>query len=178
MESGDRRKFPPALHCHKLSDISSSTSEDKAAAEIARCLKEPNYYVIHSTVKSLGVARAIELFNKTSKIQKQGGIATCDGDRKKSPGGVFLGLVKKEVTNKQKKLIFKRFRPKKKRSVTIKRNCNGVVSEDCGTNEELMETDQLPSSVSSGVKDRVKGDQFNDLETDLPDPGDYGITFC
>ena len=42
-----------------------------------------------------------------------------------------------------------------------------------------------PSSVTSGTliikvegNDRVKGDQSEDSETDLPDPGDYGITFC
>ena len=38
-----KRKFPVALPCRRLANITASTPEDRAAAEIARCLHEVTF---------------------------------------------------------------------------------------------------------------------------------------
>jgi phosphorylated adapter RNA export protein len=106
-ENGFNYNFDlPPMPCRKLRGISRHTAVIPAAKEIARCLNEYKYMLILSAVNVLGVNTAIDIFHQTAAIQLSGGEITADGDRKKTPGGVFLSLVKSTASEEECKQIF------------------------------------------------------------------------
>jgi len=59
-------------------------------------------------VEVLGRDLPMKLFKETQRIEKDGGMMIMNGQRRRTPGGVFLFLLKhsEEVPQDQKKLIF------------------------------------------------------------------------
>lgn len=59
-------------------------------------------------VSVVGTRKAIELFQETQRIEKDGGMMIVNGKRRRTPGGVFFFLLKhdNEVTSAQRKMIF------------------------------------------------------------------------
>ena len=45
-------------------------------------------------VDLVGTEVALELFNKTQTIEKDGGMMIMNGERRRTPGGVFLHLLR------------------------------------------------------------------------------------
>lgn len=80
-------------------------------------------------VKSLGRKKALEILYATEDIQERGGMLTSDGYRKRSPGGVYIQLVRKDDTilNCQRKNIFIEDFLKKKKQKQMKRHVKTVL---------------------------------------------------
>lgn len=66
-----------------------------------------NFHIVR-VVNTLGRDLPIKLFKETQKIESDGGMLIVNGMRRRTPGGVFLFLLKNcdEITSKQKKDIF------------------------------------------------------------------------
>ena len=98
-------------------------SDDAVGKEITRQLREPKDDIIQRCVKVLGKKKALELLYATEDIQTRGGMLTTEGNRKRSPGGVYLQLVKKDDTilNMQRSKIFIEDEIKKKAAKKLKR---------------------------------------------------------
>jgi hypothetical protein len=92
-----------------------NTSEDtkqtkkEAAAVIAAQLGEtdPNpCQTIERSVRVLGIETALTYLKRSLEIEEQGGIMLPDGSRRRTPGGVYFFLLRKEVEPKQRARIF------------------------------------------------------------------------
>lgn len=80
-----------------------------AAAAIAEKLGENDAIPlkqIDQIVEALGEDRALELLEQTMAIEESGGMLVADGSRRRSPGGVFFHLVRKELPREWKQRIF------------------------------------------------------------------------
>lgn len=75
-------------------EITEDDSEDKVADEIAYRLQEPKKDLIVRVVDVIGKKKAIELLGETATLEESGGVYTMDGSRRRTPGGVFLNLLK------------------------------------------------------------------------------------
>ncbi|XP_069749190.1 phosphorylated adapter RNA export protein [Narcine bancroftii] len=89
-------------------DITEDDTPDKISDEIAHRLREPKTALIHRVVKAIGKKKAIELLMETAEIEKNGGLMIVDGSRRRTPGGVYLQLLKNtpSITQDQLKEIF------------------------------------------------------------------------
>ncbi|XP_033886833.3 phosphorylated adapter RNA export protein-like [Acipenser ruthenus] len=89
-------------------EITEDDEEEKVTDEIAHRLREPKKDLLERVVKSIGKKKAIELLMETSEVEQSGGLLTIDGSRRRTPGGVYLNLLKNtpSITNKQKREIF------------------------------------------------------------------------
>ncbi|XP_007897546.1 phosphorylated adapter RNA export protein [Callorhinchus milii] len=89
-------------------EITEDDGSNKISEEIAYRLREPKADLIHRVVKSIGKRKAIELLMETSEVEQNGGILTMDGSRRRTPGGVYLNLLKNmpSITHDQIKEIF------------------------------------------------------------------------
>ncbi|CAH8853839.1 unnamed protein product [Trichobilharzia szidati] len=101
-------------------DVTFDSPPDRVAETIIRLLKEPNEDLIRRTVDILGVQRALEFYYLTEDVENSGGLYLMDGSRRRSPGGVYLNLIKHSysVKEEEKKIIFlidKQIRDKMKR---------------------------------------------------------------
>ncbi|KAK2858722.1 hypothetical protein Q5P01_003342 [Channa striata] len=75
-------------------EITEDDPEDKVADEIAYRLQEPKKDLIVRVVKAVGAKKAIELLGETATLEENGGVYTMDGSRRRTPGGVYLNLLK------------------------------------------------------------------------------------
>ena len=100
-----------------MDEDSSAESENKAdllGDELASKLSEPKMELMVGVVDLVGHEVAIELFNKTKDVEAKGGMMIKNGERRRTPGGVFLQLLRDmgadendpRVNNKQVKLFF------------------------------------------------------------------------
>ncbi|XP_078253126.1 phosphorylated adapter RNA export protein [Rhinoraja longicauda] len=89
-------------------DITEDDSPDKISEEIAHRLREPKTALIHRVVKAIGKKKAIELLTQTTEVEQNGGLMIVDGSRRRTPGGVYLQLLKStpSITQDQIKEIF------------------------------------------------------------------------
>jgi hypothetical protein len=84
-------------------------SREAAAAAIAEKLGETDatpLKQIDQIIEALGEARALELLEQTMQIEAQGGMTVANGSRRRSPGGVFFHLVRKDLSREWKQRIF------------------------------------------------------------------------
>ncbi|KAM3587745.1 uncharacterized protein V6R79_013168 [Siganus canaliculatus] len=89
-------------------EITEDDPDDKVADEIAYRLQEPKKDLIERVVEVVGKKKAIELLGETATLEETGGVYTMDGSRRRTPGGVYLNLLKNtpSITKAQIKKIF------------------------------------------------------------------------
>ncbi|XP_026128845.1 phosphorylated adapter RNA export protein [Carassius auratus] len=82
--------------------------EERVVEEIAHRLMEPKKDLIERVVRVIGKKKAIELLAETATIEQTGGLYTVDGSRRRTPGGVYLNLLKNtpSISDGQVKEIF------------------------------------------------------------------------
>jgi hypothetical protein len=69
--------------------------------EIAIRLEEPNRGLVYAMVQNLGPEAALSLYEEVMRIEAEGGMATNDGSRKRTPGGLFIYLAKGHLRGKE-----------------------------------------------------------------------------
>lgn len=89
-------------------EITEDDPDDKVVDEIAHRLQEPKKDLIERVVKVIGKKKSIELLGETATLEETGGVYTMDGSRRRTPGGVYLNLLKNtpSITKTQVKKIF------------------------------------------------------------------------
>uniref|UniRef100_UPI0037E7A981 phosphorylated adapter RNA export protein n=1 Tax=Semicossyphus pulcher TaxID=241346 RepID=UPI0037E7A981 len=89
-------------------EITEDDPEDKVVDEIAHRLQEPKKDLIERVVKIIGSKKAIELLGETATLEESGGVYTMDGSRRRTPGGVYLNLLKNtpSISKSQVRKIF------------------------------------------------------------------------
>lgn len=84
-------------------------SQEESVASIAEQLGEKDAIPlkqIGQIIEALGLERTMQLLAETLAIEAGGGLTTADGSRRRSPGGVFFNLVRKELSREWKQRIF------------------------------------------------------------------------
>ncbi len=76
------------------------------AERIAAHLEEPLVWLLANVIKVLGDARARDLLQQTLEIEAAGGMLTAAGDRRRTPGGVYLKLLKEQTSADEQTRIF------------------------------------------------------------------------
>lgn len=141
--------------------VSSACSNEEIAQDIAMKLYEEKDDLLLHAINTIGSEIPMKLFAETQKIELDGGMMTMDGYRRRTPGGVFLFLLKHctEITKEQKKIIFyddkKKFEKKRKNSHESKRD---------------QKVEQLKKSLSLTSGDRERKDSLSLLNPESSNP--------
>ncbi|KAK2704521.1 phosphorylated adapter RNA export protein-like isoform X2 [Artemia franciscana] len=100
-----------------------TTAENKneeVAKDIQTKLFENNYDLIENIVNTLGKEAAIRLYNETRDVEEMGGLKTVDNYRRRTSGGVFFFLVRKD-DNFPMNLVTEIFKPHNKKMASLKK---------------------------------------------------------
>ncbi|XP_067839156.1 phosphorylated adapter RNA export protein isoform X1 [Heptranchias perlo] len=174
-------------------DIKEDDSPNKISDEIAHRLREPKTDLVHRVVKAIGRKKAIELLIQTAEIEQNGGLMIVDGSRRRTPGGVYLQLLKNtpSITQDQLKEIFydenqreyncKKAAKKRRRHIIGKKmkqaikELNLQVDDDASRETFASDTNDALASVEDteevhmekptlDPEDAIELDNSNDLE--------------
>ncbi|XP_051161033.1 phosphorylated adapter RNA export protein [Leptopilina boulardi] len=85
-------------------NVNLESSDADVAADIAAKLSEHKDVLIRRIVDILGKEKAIDFFQKTKKIEQEGGMLIMNGSRRRTAGGVYLYLVKNDDHLPQEKI--------------------------------------------------------------------------
>ncbi|XP_018094107.1 phosphorylated adaptor for RNA export S homeolog isoform X1 [Xenopus laevis] len=171
-------------------EITEADSEDKVSDEIAYRLREPKKDLIVRIVKILGTKKAIELLMETAEVEQNGGLFIMNGTRRRTPGGVYLNLLKNtpSITSDQVKEIFclenqkeyesKKAAKKRRRHLIgkkMKEAIKGLNFQEhndtsretfaSDTNEALASLDDENTEMKADTEDAIEIDNAQDLET-------------
>ncbi|KAH8284969.1 hypothetical protein KR054_003348 [Drosophila jambulina] len=96
-----------ARHILDLKDVAGRDPSD-VATEMASKLYEEKDELLVRVVEVLGIDLPLELYKETQRIEADGGMMIKNGKRRRTPGGVFLFLLKhhNSISQEQQKSIF------------------------------------------------------------------------
>lgn len=101
-----RKKSSPKM----LPDLSVplESSEEEFGRDMATILEEDKCDLIVKVVSVIGKEASLNLFKITQKIEREGGMMTMNKHRRRTPGGIFLFLLKTsdKIDEDQKSEIF------------------------------------------------------------------------
>ncbi|XP_040271909.1 phosphorylated adapter RNA export protein [Bufo bufo] len=171
-------------------EITEADPQDKVTDEIAYRLHEPKKNLIERVVKTIGTKKAIELLIQTAEVEQNGGLLVLNGTRRRTPGGVYLTLLKStpSITSDQIKEIFyvenqKEYESKKaankrrhhllgKKMKEAIKGLNFQEHDDTSretfasdTNEALASLDDETTEMKAETEDAFEIDNSHDLET-------------
>ncbi|GJQ87878.1 putative PHAX RNA-binding domain protein [Trypoxylus dichotomus] len=89
-------------------NTSVENTEEEIARDLANKLCEEKEELIYKIVKVAGKEKVIEVFHEVKRIEKEGGMLVMNQSRRRTPGGVFLFLIKHDsnLSAEQHSLIF------------------------------------------------------------------------
>ncbi|XP_063540255.1 phosphorylated adapter RNA export protein isoform X1 [Cydia strobilella] len=76
-----------------------ATSEDPIeviALEIAEKLQEEKTELVGRIIQVLGASKALEIYKETQRVEADGGMLVMNGTRRRTPGGIYFFLLKRD----------------------------------------------------------------------------------
>lgn len=157
-------------------DVSVDMESELLIAKIAEFLHEPKVELIERIVTHLGKDVAIRILEATKDVEEGGGMYTLDGSRRRTPGGVYLTLMKQqpEFNKDVRRLIFvedvqemmKHRREKRKKAKTKKKQ----QAKNEGKEQEDNNLGSVSHSESGSVSNSLKTtDKAVDVAEDMED---------
>uniref|UniRef100_A0A2K5CQF0 Phosphorylated adapter RNA export protein n=1 Tax=Aotus nancymaae TaxID=37293 RepID=A0A2K5CQF0_AOTNA len=104
----DRLGNRPEMNYKGRYEITEEDFQEKVADEISFRLQEPKKDLIARVVRIIGNKKAIKLLIETAEVEQNGGLFIMNGSQRRTPGGVFLNLLKNtpSISEEQIKDIF------------------------------------------------------------------------
>ncbi|KAL8577283.1 hypothetical protein ACOMHN_062792 [Nucella lapillus] len=101
-------KRPHVKERHSLPKVTESSPLEEVAYFISNELQEAKVHLIRRVVQGVGRAKALDLLRETEKVQAGGGMLIMNGSRRRTPGGVYLTLLKtdKDISKQQLDEVF------------------------------------------------------------------------
>lgn len=155
-------------------NVTDDCSEEMFAAELARKLCEEKDDLMLRVVHVLGKEIPAKLFKETQKIEADGGMLIMNGARRRTPGGVFLFLLKhnEEIDKDDKRSIFLEEKVKaiKERKVSQAVNREKKVEELKATLNRQAADNELPTRGDLLLGHMLKPETHSTLSNPPPSP--------
>ncbi|XP_036165458.1 phosphorylated adapter RNA export protein isoform X1 [Myotis myotis] len=164
-------------------EITEEDSQERVADEITFRLQEPKKDLIARVVSIIGNKKAIELLMETAEVEQNGGLFIMNGSRRRTPGGVFLNLLKNtpSISEEQIKDIFyienqkeyenKKAARKRRTQLLGKKMKQAIKSlnfqEDDDTSRETFASDTNEALASLDESQEGHGETKLDVEEDI-----------
>lgn len=135
-----------------LADLTVTVDDnvENIATDIAEKLEEEKKALVGRIVQVLGVHKAIELYKETQEIEADGGMLVMNGTRRRTPGGIYFFLIKRDgdVSQEMVTQIFNEDKKETTRKVKRARaKSRQVVMEQL---KQSLTDSELPSLLSRG----------------------------
>ncbi|XP_020785138.1 phosphorylated adapter RNA export protein [Boleophthalmus pectinirostris] len=172
-------------------EITEDDPPEKVAEEIAHRLREPKVDLIERVVAVIGTGKALELLGETATLEETGGVYTLDGSRRRTPGGVYLNLLKNtpSISKSQLKKIFleenrqevrsKKAAQKRRRHLVAKKMKQAIGTlnlqehDDVSRETFASDTNEALEALEEGPEEE-EGEDGEEREAETPEPKPAG----
>ncbi|CAB3251174.1 unnamed protein product [Arctia plantaginis] len=135
-----------------LSDLTVTADDltENIAVEIAENLSEEKKDLIGQIVQALGAQKAIDIYKETQGIEADGGMLVMNGTRRRTPGGIYFYLLKRDEDVSQE-TISQIFNEDKKETIRKVKRARAKSRQKVMEQLKQSLTDsELPSLLSRG----------------------------
>jgi len=140
-----------------------SKSNEAVTEESCKRLKEPKSELIGRAVEAVGTAKALELLYASETIEANGGLMINNGSRRRTPGGVFLHLLRND-SRIDKKVVDEIFEPEQEqRKVAAKKRKRDAIERRAAKVIRNLEKTLFGDEVQAETTDDEE-----DTGTELP----------
>lgn len=178
----NRNKFLTKPISKILANMKTSVDGDEYeefANELATNLEEQNIELMHRVVAVIGKKASLELYKTTQNVEREGGMLTMNRIRRRTPGGVFLFLLKEssEVDEESRKKIFNNDKKHVERKMSADQMSkippNSPENSDYVENEQRKTSSTAdPNLLSQKILNFTTDDGLNGIEIDFSDEMD------
>mmetsp|Transcript_17790 Transcript_17790/g.31862 ORF Transcript_17790/g.31862 Transcript_17790/m.31862 type:complete len:258 (-) Transcript_17790:51-824(-) len=147
--------------------LDSKMDTGNLVATMCRILREPKQHLIEAVVKDVGHALAVQVMSETKKVLAKGGMKRVDGKGYRKPGGVFLTILRKHISNDEYKKLMKDSRKKQQehkrnlqqvenqivQSVIVAEEDPARPAEQLAVGDAKMEEDANNSEIKPSLED-------------------------
>ncbi|KAJ8717383.1 hypothetical protein PYW08_005782 [Mythimna loreyi] len=130
--------------------VSAEDTVQNVADDIADGLSEDKKELLGQIVQGVGANKAIEIYKETQRVEAEGGMLVMNGTRRRTPGGVYFFLLKRDsdVSQEMVNQIFTEDRKETQRKVKRARaKSRQTVMEQL---KQSLTDSELPSLLSRG----------------------------
>nr|CDJ90403.1 Phosphorylated adapter RNA export protein domain containing protein [Haemonchus contortus] len=129
-------------------EFASDISVEQLGDEIAKAMGERDPRTVKSIVRACGVEKAITLFEETRKVESTGGMMIENGQRRRTPGGVFISLFKldPDVPEDVKKQVFTETKRETRKMLRARKKGRNNFANDIAKLAELMKMEKEKST--------------------------------
>lgn len=133
-----------------------NTSDEEYGQKLAKNLEEENQDLIIRAVSVIGKDECLKLYTNTQNIERKGGMLTINKQRRRTPGGIFLWLLKtsNRYDEKQKREIFDGDKEKQMSAGNWNMNPPPPSPVDEIANNEKPEPNLVSQKILSSIPDR------------------------
>lgn len=153
-------------------------SDDDFGRDMAEKLEEEKCDLILKVVSVIGREASFNLYKITQRIEREGGMLTMMKNRRRTPGGIFLFLLKTsdKIDEDLKKEIFNNDKQPADKGIADRKMSSEQLSKDppnSPANADFIENGKLtdPDLVSQKILNFTKPDEdvleldYNDMDT-------------
>lgn len=115
--------------------------------ELADNLEEQNLELIRRVVTVIGKAASLEIYKTTQDVEREGGMLTMNRIRRRTPGGVFLFLLKESsfIDEESRKMIFSNDKKPAERKMSSEQMSK--IPPNSPENSDYVENEQRKSTT-------------------------------
>nr|XP_040232672.2 phosphorylated adapter RNA export protein isoform X1 [Anopheles coluzzii] len=174
--SDDCAQNAPRFDCRHIPDleVGENCTNEKFGIELAEKLEETHTELMVRVAETLGQEIPMKLFKETQKIEADGGMLVMKGWRRRTPGGVFLFLLKhcEEVDEEAKRTIFQSEKKAKQKEWKLTKSINRdkKVEELKKTLNRQAANDAEQTSSSLPIMAHLKAETHSTLSNPPPSP--------
>ncbi|KAK6047608.1 hypothetical protein COOONC_14885 [Cooperia oncophora] len=129
-------------------EFASDISVEQLGDEIAKAMGERDPRTVKTIVRACGVDKAIALFEETRKVESTGGMMIENGQRRRTPGGVFISLFKldSDIPEDVKKQVFGETKQEARKLLRARKKGHNNFASEVAKLAELMKKEKEKSS--------------------------------
>lgn len=170
-KKNNRNRKKPKILADLVATLESS--EEDFGREMAQKLEEEKWDLIMKVVSVIGQEASLDLYQITQRIERDGGMLTMNKNRRRTPGGIFLFLLKSsnKIDEDLKKEIFDSQKPCSEKGIAERKmSSEQTEAKDPPNSPANPELTEVNGKVSPPITDLVSQKILNFTKPDTDPP--------
>ncbi|WKY00233.1 hypothetical protein Q1695_014801 [Nippostrongylus brasiliensis] len=170
-----------SLETLMAAEFAADITLEQLGDEMAKAMGERIPTTVKSIVNACGMDKALALFEETRKVESTGGMMIENGQRRRTPGGVFISLFKldPDISGEVKKKIFEETKQESRKICRARKKGRHNYAAEVAKLADLMKKEKMKEANAGDLKplpnvedELLKKNSTENVHEDALDYGD------